>query len=252
MSTAFSSKDGLLTETKIYNRDSTSNNFTRYSYDSSGQLTEENACIINTKGKVVLQNKFTYSYEGNKLVSTKPLGKEGQCFRSHVYKYDSLGRKIEDYEVDDREMKVRTTYTYDTINKNLVMTEVQRLVTSHKPRHRPQAEGKTIYYYNDAGNIAKEEMISALYADEHHIIHEGDCADTLGSREERYRFNKYDRGFLVESATYDKDNRPVTKETYVYDYDHAGNWLRQTKNFTLYTLSCQIPVTSIIERRIEY
>ena len=254
MSTASYNNEGLLTETKIYNRDSTSNNFTKYSYDGNGQLIEENVCIVNKKGKIVLQNKFTYTYEGNRLVSGKQLGKDGQCFRSHVYKYDSFNRKIEDFEVNEENRKIRTTFTYDTVKKNLVMTEVQRMVTNHKPsrRGKPLAEGKAIYYYNDAGETAKEEMISSLYADEHHIIHEGGCADTLGSREERYRFNKYERGFLVESATYDKDNRLVTKETYVYDYDPAGNWLRQTKNFTLYTLSCQIPVTSIIERRIEY
>ena len=212
-----------------------------YSYDNKENMIDLKS--YNSDGSLKYQDTYMYDYKGNMIEENQSFGRvkttykyndngdkiEGECFsngfmkftwkfyyddkcnlieeyicipfpktdRKNIYKYDSNGKMIEaiHYKYDgDLDFKETSKWC----NKgNLIERNINYSDGSSK---------KNTYKYDDKGRKIEENSFS-----------------TNGNIETR-KF--YDKGNEIESNHYNSDGSLDYKNTYKYDYDATGNWIK--------------------------
>ncbi|MGB8451173.1 MAG: RHS repeat-associated core domain-containing protein, partial [Anaerocolumna sp.] len=140
------------------------------------------------------REEYTY-YPNNQvktLINKRP---DGSIMDSYSYTYDNAGNQLTKHEVINGVEKGTTTYTYDTLNRLLTVTEPQGRVTT--------------YEYDKAGNRLKETI----------TITDNSSGSTV-TTEHAYTYNNQNR--LTDITT--KVNNVLNGVT-SYTYDKNGNQL---------------------------
>lgn len=169
-------------------------------YDGNGRMTEERY----TAADDALLYTARYTFDGNGRKKERGVYAPNESLRmKREFKYDDKENLIEWYEYDaDGSLRSRNIYDYDD-HKNI------------SERTTFNAKGSLIdrwtYTYDENGN-KKEE--TRYYAD--------DSIDT------RYVYTLDENGNRVETAKFNAKGEPVGKESYAYEFDSNGNWIKRT------------------------
>lgn len=211
----------------------------RYTYDSEGKTIEKYTSIYDDNDWLIesqkhtnryttfgnLDYKWIYKYDekGNQIESSK-FNYDGQLDMMEKHKNDSNGNafQTDNYNSDGR-LVLQWQSEYDE-KGNMVL------------RKGYDSEGRLFWTltskYNRRGNLV--EMTSVLLD-----------ARLKGSLDKKETF-KYDEfGNKIEHNTYSIDGRLISKESYIYDFDEIGNWIRQI----IYKDNTPI---CVVERTIKY
>ena len=197
------------------------NEETRYKYDSYGNVIEKFTSIYNENNWLIESRKYTsryntlgnldykwiykYDEKGNQIESSK-FNYDGQLDMMEKYKNDSKGKPIETMSYNsDGKLVIKWQAEYDE-KGNLVL------------RNGYDSEGRLFLIfkckYDRRGNLV--EMTSVL------------LDANIDGRLDRKETFKYDEfGNTIEHNTYSIDGWLISKESYKYDFDKIGNWIRQ-------------------------
>jgi len=138
------------------------------------------------------QEEYTY-LEGTLLSGLINRRPDGTVMDSYTYAYDAAHNQISKTETINGVLKGTTTYSYDSLNRLLVVTE---------PTNR-----KTTYAYDKAGNRYSETIVAGLRT-------------TIKT----YTYNEQNRLTGIQEKV-----SGVTQKGWAYGYDNNGNLLSTTE-----------------------
>jgi YD repeat-containing protein len=184
---------GNLTEYAGYQNPGTLERREVYTYEKDGRLKER----LRYDSKNSLVNREAYSYDASgKRTESAGYNADGTSSGKTVYNYDARGNPLGE-KGEGTFFKADVTYKYD--EKGRLVEKTSRSMGGVPVRHT--------YKYGDADNLLEEEI------------------DHSGSGLARTTTRYDDRGNKVEVFTTLGTRRT---ETYAYEYDSHGNWIRQT------------------------
>lgn len=246
-------KDDLLSGKIIYAYDNKGNKteeqyygvegrrYRQASYDTKGKLIE--STYYNPDGSVMRKDIFTYQYktEGNKVEELSyhrtepstspdelgytfypPLGsiasknkteksENGSGFgfsHKRVITYDNTGHIIEEAEYDA---------TGALYRKKIFKVAGQTLEDGFNYDANGTPQGKYVFTYD-----AKGKLIKLMQK-----VSKGPMAPKPIDRKYLYTYDN--KGNITEESAYEADGSLYSKETYTYEYDSHGNWIKQVK-----------------------
>jgi len=174
-------------------------------FDAKGNLIEEDAYDVD--GTVKSKAVYTYDTKENKAeeVSYKPRWRffDGPVDSKDVYAYDEKGNLTEESSYNpDGTLKSKTVYARDA-KKNLI----------EEAFYNPNGilKSKIIYTYDAKGNRTEE----AVY-------------NSDGTLRAKTVYTYDTKGDKSEEDFYNPDLR--RKETYTYESDSFGNWIKMTNS----------------------
>lgn len=185
-------------------------------YNIKGNIVE----FTNFKPDNIIQNKLVnYHNKEGFIIESKMYNSKGRLsYKTNKIKY-SKGRIIESTDYDSSgELLSITKYKRDN-NGNMLE------VTSYNPEGNPLA--RIVSKYDNTGNRIEEiSIINEIF---------------------QYKYIlKYDSvENVIEKIEYDKNGLKIATETFSYEIDNHGNWIRRV------TFEDSIP-KYIIKREIEY
>jgi hypothetical protein len=194
-------------------------------YDSEKKIEE---AFYKPSGGLLRYTTFSYD-EAGRETGRKYVSLMGRPIRQKsVPTYDAGGRKIEEawfYEDDTRSHK----YVYVYGPTGLL---AEQTLHKYSDEESPEETHHTIY---DTRENIKEYV--ALDAETKVIVY-------------RYVYSYDDEGNTVEAVAYNPDNSIYGRAFYSYEFDSAGNWIKQAKRFQ----ASQTPSrdVEIIRRTITY
>lgn len=169
-------------------------------YDAKGRMTEERYTAADDAPLYTAR----YTFDGN-----------GRKKERGVYAPNETLRMKREFKYDDKEKLIEwSEYDADGLlrNKNIYAYDDDRQVSE---RTTFNAKGSLVdrwsYAYDETGN-KKEE--TRYYAD--------------GSIDTRYVYTLDEKGNRVEASKYNAKDEAVGKESYAYDFDSNGNWIKRT------------------------
>lgn len=190
-----------------------------YSYDADGVLISQQAGHI----------KNEYVYDGDLLVAAKYYrhntlddiykyfyNEQNQIVSKKWYRDDELQNEWQYEYNEDGYISCERDLSYSTANH--IYNRLGYKVSPHLSR--------TMYYYDDNGNITKEEWYNS---------------SELG-HSTNFKYDKM--GNIVKEERMDYDDMEKEIITYKYKYDRKGNWIEQVA-------SCN-GETQIVKRNITY
>lgn len=187
-----------------------------YSYNEDGTLNEQNT------GQV----KEEYVYDDNLLVATKL----GSLNVLNKYFYNEQNKLISKKQYCRDELNNEWQYEYNEDGNLSCERKLSYAIANYMYHHygsktKPH-QSHTMYYYDDKGNITKEEWYNS---------------SELG-HSTNFKYDK--KGNVVKEENLDYDEMEKEIITYTYKYDRKGNWIEQVA-------TCD-GETKITKRKISY
>jgi hypothetical protein len=235
-----------------------------FACNSDQKPVKSDLVAANLKGNVWKIDKMIHD------ASTKiacPCGTETECNKSK-FVYDKKGNLIESYKIDEFDsINEISKYSY---NRQGLCTEIATYKAEKlTEREVPVVKGGKVTgcsIYNEAGIIETE--VSYVYSgdeitEEKTLNGKGEFIgsvqreylsgqlvsqtekDTNGDVKSITRYKRNERNDIIESLIFVPKDKMEFKLTYEYEYDSAGNWVKQTQFYAgaIYT---------IVVRNIEY
>jgi YD repeat-containing protein len=254
-------------EREYIQHDNNARSITTFRYDTYGNLTEEQSQDGNGKVRYI----HSYTYEGRHLTEekstdgTKVLNQrfytydaggnmvrdsssEGKTNTSREFKHDAKGRLLEFTVRDCRKGScniTKETYKRDAKGNEIEMVHTETDTTKNF---------KNVSVYEDTMPVEMRQyksrglnFIRTLRYDKRGNIIETTYHSYLDSRpaNEKYTYEWNEHGDKVKEIGYNPDGTESYTWIFEYEYDHAGNMLRQTR-------VRNGERTVITRRRIEY
>lgn len=178
-----------------------------HNYDSEGRTKET---IFYTQDRAdlkkwVIMSKTLITYNNdNNISKIESFGKNGSLDMKYVYTYDNGGVliKLTLYN-SSGSVLMASNYTYDSKGTTTHTSISYKNDGSIRSRHVEKTD--------DKGNIIEG------------LTFEPDC-----SIKEKRVYIRGSNGKRTEQTVYDADGLSLEKETYSYEYDSMGNWIKET------------------------
>jgi YD repeat-containing protein len=259
---------GLVAEVRTFNQDGSADGVSRYDYDSGGRLTEHT--LTSAQGHGSSRTAYDAKGNVKEILWFEPDGTlRGRQVWHYTYKED--GNKLEEYYFTEEEAPTsspesaalwtayapygfhggETSYDDSTLRRK---TPTHKRVITHDEagrrievaRHfydrlgiveRYDAEGQLIEklgHFDERGEPQEHEV--RAYDAEGRLIsihHQVTVPLPMSNRpfKRRYSFAYDERGNLKEFAGYEEDGSLYSRESYGYEYDQHGNWVKSTKTW---------------------
>lgn len=187
---------------------------TVFKFDSTGKLLEKS----KYKGDGSLYEKYTYEYDANTVLSAEYEYEWYKDFKDplvSLFKYDSLGKIIEEKTVWDKSSTSTRTYQYDSLGRlsETIYSNLKGKITRLK------------YKYDNRGNeieavrsgVALEGKWSSTYISDT-LVAQREWYNSKGILNSRLNFTYDNNRKLLECVGHAyPDNRLYYKETFKYD-----------------------------------
>lgn len=194
---------------------------TFFEYDNRNNRISKNKYCSDS----IMINRAIYKYDdNNNMIEHSKYNYDGSLINRTINKYDIQNNKIEEvWRLEDNRFRIITRYNYDEtgnkiekINYNtngsiLSGYRYEYDVNNNKTeKHEFSTEsGRTIrrkYIYNDDGKVTKIESLNSTF------------------------INRYDdKGNTIEVNYLNFDGSLIYNETFQYDYDKNGNWIKKNE-----------------------
>ena len=218
---------GNIIEYTVYEADGTIGTRFVYLYDQAGHKIEEQV-FYHTGAS---GGRTVHKYEADKETETIGYDPDGSITWKQVFKYDSLGRRIELIQYRGHTLRYRILSDYDDKGRIIKQETLEFNATSGLPISHTPVPGKVTYEYNDqnrtkevarydADGILKERLVYAY--------------DEKGSQIQLRQFDSGGATKHQEIGWYDKDQKFHTSKGQLFDkfeYDSHGNWVRKISSF---------------------
>jgi hypothetical protein len=219
----------------------------------------ENGCVVkdlryDLDGHLSEVGSTKYDAQGQKkeVVFQNP---RGGLLRSLVYKYDDAGKLLGCVSTQAHGLiiKQRSRMTYDHAdNKTDELwreedgTLSRRYVYEYGPSG--QLEEQLLYKYDDDGSI--EEKIRSIYDEKENVIQSAcfDKDDRPIEDQTKWKYN--DDGEAIERATLDLKGDLYSTTSYSYEFDAQRNWIKRLEVFK--TAKSGFDTRVITYRTLEY
>lgn len=197
-----------------------------YSYDGKGRKTAQ----MMTQGNNHGETTYSYNQDGREVEAFEQVGEKLLIKRRYLATYDAQRKQIAAYYRDgDMEMRASYRYSYD---KQGQLTELATLTGKGVVYHR------IVYAYDENGSLTSKVAHrpdgrvykKSLFSYDGDRKREDTFTFTDDGAESLHLFELYDgRGNVVEVGGFDKSGQlSGGKTTRRYEYDQAGNWIKQT------------------------
>ena len=220
---------GQVVERADYNEDGSATGKTTYTYDSTGSRTAE--VYYDTEG-----GKALTTYEAGGCISELDWYRpDGSVSMRRAFTFKIIGSIVEQYYYEDGMYHSKSISVYNQTGQ-----EVERAVYNRdgslygKDLKTYDAQGLIVERAvdSDADGVAEERM-EFTYDDKGTLLGMIHTRPKDGLSLEpvnrRYIYAYDFHGNIVEFSGYDADGSLVSQETYAYEYDSYGNWIKQTK-----------------------
>jgi YD repeat-containing protein len=197
---------------------------TVYAYDAKGNLTGETG--YDSRGMVSGKTSHKYDPAGRKIEILSHAA-DGQPLTTTSYSHDSAGRLVEESYQDhkSKELSTKILYTYD---------EKGRLLAK-KSEGGWRAFGGVdeTYDYDEKGLLIKRTNKSTIRSWRYTYDDNGRRRqEELDGLPPRVLIKLDDKGNVTKKVTGGGASQPIpmawdAEETYAYDYDSHGNWIKQ-------------------------
>ncbi|HZR45607.1 MAG TPA: hypothetical protein VFA47_02790 [Candidatus Manganitrophaceae bacterium] len=178
----------------------------------------------------------TYDRQGNRIQEDQLYQDVELNFKS-VFTYDPPGQIKEGVEYDYQgKPTFKWSYTHDPGNKVI-----------EESRYEPNGVlfSKSSYHYDADGNLVEEERVHSHSANDlkwvylydeagrkveesFYVVRAQGLLNTAESTLDSKQVYSYDaKGTLLEETRYDAAGTVKSKKSYRYEYDAAGNWIKQ-------------------------
>lgn len=211
----------------------------------------QDTIIFNTQGQQIeiihylnggLEDKVTFIYDDKgRLVERVNhwLGRESSG--KTTYTYNAQGNLTEELVSNG----IKVVYNYDSKGRKISSTSFD-LAKNEGERFVP-VDGKVIRYsYGDKDNLAEVSYFNSDGSKDAHFIFkahrivyvynaEGRRIETAfykpdGSLLEKWKHAYDDKGNMIEQAFYNSDGSLRSKFTNTYEFDSAGNWIKELRD----------------------
>jgi hypothetical protein len=196
---------------------------TSYSYDSNGRKTAQSM----RQGTISGETTYSYDQQGHEIDALEQVGEKTVITRRYTASYDPQGRQIK-AGYSEAGQELNAFYRYSFVAGRL--TEMSTLNAAGTVFHR------VVYSYDEAGRLTGE----SAYRPDGKLYKQSIFSYEAGrKREEMTNFNEdgspniglvqiYDgRDNVVEAGALDQSSK-CCKTVRIYQYDQAGNWIKQT------------------------
>ena len=196
--------------------------------DKAGKEIERS--VYNQKDSLLYTDTINYSAKGERLERIFR-NKEGALVKKILYRYDDNGRKIEEHHIKpDGSLEHNVTYKYDargnctewaSFSARGVLVGKQTFYYDAKNNNTQEVwwfladssrNQKLVYTYNDKGQEVERKKYT--------------LSDSLKYKD----VSSYDyTGSLMKMERFDTGNNivPGFSNTYQYEYDKKGNWIKK-------------------------
>lgn len=190
-------KNGKVTERTVYSRQDLPIEKTTYEYDSKGNLITENFYL----DKDAVQIKNIYEYNGPNKISEVKLRADGSMIYKTFYEYNTANKLVKSGTTDSNgKVQYAQDITYDKNNNVLTYTSTEGTDTQTTDKFNYDANNNKTLWVNLVNN---KEIFKADY--------------------------KYDKNNnLIAVNSTDTQNAMNISNTYSYEYDKKGNWIKKT------------------------
>jgi hypothetical protein len=223
ISTISFNSGGNKTEEIYFNTGGPTVHKTSYSYDNNGRKTAQSM----RQGEISGKTTYSYDQQGREIEALEQVGEKTLVTRRYTASYDAEGRQIKaGYSEAGREMNASYRYSFAAGR----LTEMATLNTQGTVFHR------VVYSYDESGRLTGE----SAYRPDGKLYKQSIFSYEAGrKREEMTNFNEdgslnvglvqiYDgRDNVVEAGALDQSSQ-CCKTVRIYEYDQAGNWIKQT------------------------
>jgi len=169
-----------------------------YTYDSIGQLKQ--VTEINTENNKTIDVVYFYS---NNLVSQIHFITDKTLYAIEAFQYDQNGNcTAAIYQTND--YKTIDYYTYNSSNQLIKYVGYEDDDPSEREEIYYTYEGTVLIQENNVGYSEDEKYNELIY--------------------------KYKDGYEIEVIENDLESAEVKKETYTYEFDAQGNWIKKYIN----------------------
>jgi len=241
--------EGNKTEEINYNSGGDSIHGCSYSYDGQGRKIAQ----VMHQGNINGQTTYSYNHEGREVEALEQVGEKVIVRRRYLATYDAQGKQIAAYYREgDMELKASYRYSYD---KQGQLIELATLTDESLVYHR------VVYSYDDKGNLTSKVAYrpdgqvykKSLFSYDGDRKREETFTFSNDGAEYLHLFELYDgRGNVVEVGGFDKSGQLSGGKTIRrYEYDHAGNWIKQTVQ-SVDPVTGKLWAEWVEERQIEY
>lgn len=184
-----------------------------YTYDRDGRRMAE--VVRDARGELVKETRSVYDDRGNRSAELSAWG-DGTFENVSLYEYDEAHRRTRGLHYNAVQVVNRNLYAYDSRGR-LLRERFER-------NYQYDAAGHQVVT-TDRFDVGYDVAIN--YDDRGHV-REKVVSDLKGGRQGRSEFRYDERGSQIEERSYDAAGRLTDRKVYHYDYDAAGNWIRET------------------------
>ena len=247
ISTISFNMEGNKTEEINYNTGGASIHSCRYSYDGKGRKT----ALVMTQGNTRGETTYAYNHDGREVEALEQVGEKVIIKRRYVATYDAQGKQIAArYSEGGMELKASYRYSYDKQGRLIELaTLTDEGVVYHRIAYSYDEKGNLTseITFRPDGQVYKKSLFSGNKKREERFSYSDDGSESLHMVE---IYN--DRGNVIEVFGFDRSgNMNGGKTIRRYEYDQAGNWIKQTVQ-SVDAVAGKLWGEWVEERHIEY
>jgi len=209
-----------------------------YSYDQAGRRISE--AVRDRRGDLVKETRYGYDEQGDRSAEVAAWG-DGTFENASFYEYDEAHRRTKGLHYNAVRVIDRNLFMYD--GRGRLMGE------RFERNYRYDAAGKQVVT-SDGFDAGYEVM--TVY-NERGQVREKVVSDLAGRRQGRSEFQYDEQGNQIEERVSDADGRVTDRKIYRYEYDAAGNWIKETAEwYEVAGTRERLKQSHVRERRITY